>query len=120
MSVASIHEQRTLVRRLLDDSSAADAPTAYYALFHDPARSRGDAAFHSVKFLVFREIGGKSLGADSVLLHECARELLKTVFPPRHEQKVVALRGKAFGIDRADAARRTGDDGQPNAGGHNS
>jgi hypothetical protein len=39
MSVASIHEQRTLVRRLLDDSSAADAPTAYYALFHDPARS---------------------------------------------------------------------------------
>jgi hypothetical protein len=40
MSVASIHEQRTLVRRLLDDSSAADAPTAYYALFHDPARSR--------------------------------------------------------------------------------
>jgi hypothetical protein len=40
MSVASIHEQRTLVRRLLDDSSAADAPTAYYALFHDPARSK--------------------------------------------------------------------------------
>ncbi len=39
MSVSSIHEQRTLVRRLLDDSSAADAPTAYYALFHDPARS---------------------------------------------------------------------------------
>ncbi len=39
MSVASVHEQRTLVRRLLDDSSAADAPTAYYALFHDPARS---------------------------------------------------------------------------------
>jgi hypothetical protein len=35
----SIHEQRTLVRRLLDDSSAADAPTAYYALFHDPTRS---------------------------------------------------------------------------------
>jgi ribosomal protein S18 acetylase RimI-like enzyme len=39
MSVGSIHEQRTLVRRLLDDSSAGDAPTAYYALFHDPARS---------------------------------------------------------------------------------
>lgn len=35
----SIHEQRQLVRRLLDDSSAADAPTAYYALFHTPARS---------------------------------------------------------------------------------
>ncbi len=27
------------MRALLDDSSFADAPTAYYALFHDPARS---------------------------------------------------------------------------------
>jgi hypothetical protein len=36
---ASIHEQRTLVRRVLDDSSPADAPTAYYALFHNPDRS---------------------------------------------------------------------------------
>lgn len=35
----SIHAQRTLVRQLLDDSSAAEAPTAYYALFHDPTRS---------------------------------------------------------------------------------
>jgi hypothetical protein len=37
--VTSIHEQRRLVRRLLDDTSPGDAPTAYYALFHDPARS---------------------------------------------------------------------------------
>ena len=37
--IVSIHAQRTQVRRLLDDSSPADAPTAYYALFHDPARS---------------------------------------------------------------------------------
>jgi len=36
----SIHEQRQLVRHLLDDSSASDAPTAYYALFYDPARSQ--------------------------------------------------------------------------------
>jgi hypothetical protein len=35
----SVHEQRALVRRFLDDSSPADAPTAYYALFHDPTRS---------------------------------------------------------------------------------
>ena len=35
----SIHTQRTQVRHLLDDSSPADAPTAYYALFHDAARS---------------------------------------------------------------------------------
>ncbi len=35
----SIHAQRTQVRHLLDNSSPADAPTAYYALFHDPARS---------------------------------------------------------------------------------
>lgn len=37
--IVSIHAQRTQVRRLLNDSSPADAPTAYYALFHDPARS---------------------------------------------------------------------------------
>jgi hypothetical protein len=35
----SIHEARQQVRRLLNDSSSADAPTAYYALFHNPARS---------------------------------------------------------------------------------
>ena len=35
----SLHEHRTQVRRLLDDSSPADAPTAYYALFLNPARS---------------------------------------------------------------------------------
>lgn len=35
----SIHELRTQVRQLLDDSSPADAPTAYYALFHNPARA---------------------------------------------------------------------------------
>jgi hypothetical protein len=35
----TIHEQRSLARRLLDDADAADAPTTYYALFHDPARS---------------------------------------------------------------------------------
>ncbi|MCD4686349.1 MAG: GNAT family N-acetyltransferase [Anaerolineae bacterium] len=35
----SIHEHRTHIRRLLDDSSPADAPTAYFALFHNPARS---------------------------------------------------------------------------------
>ncbi len=35
----SIHEQRKQVRLLLDDTNAADAPTAYYALFHPPERS---------------------------------------------------------------------------------
>ena len=35
----SIHESRRLARHLLDDSSAADAPTAYYALFHPANRS---------------------------------------------------------------------------------
>jgi hypothetical protein len=37
--MTTIHTTRQQVRRLLNDSSAADAPTAYYALFHDPARS---------------------------------------------------------------------------------
>lgn len=36
----TISTQRTQIRRLLDDASAADAPTAYYALFHDPTRSK--------------------------------------------------------------------------------
>lgn len=34
-----IHEQRTLIRHLFDPANAADAPTAYYALFHNPAKS---------------------------------------------------------------------------------
>ena len=39
MSSASVHALRGLARQLLDTSSPADAPTAYYALFHDAARS---------------------------------------------------------------------------------
>lgn len=35
----SLSEQRRYVRTLLDDTSPKDAPTAYYALFHDPRRS---------------------------------------------------------------------------------
>jgi hypothetical protein len=38
-TTTSIHEKRQQVRRLLDDSNPADAPTAYYALFHPAARS---------------------------------------------------------------------------------
>lgn len=35
----TLSEQRRYVRALLDDASPKDAPTAYYALFHDPKRS---------------------------------------------------------------------------------
>jgi len=35
----SLREQRTLIANLLDVSSAIDAPTAYYALYHPPERS---------------------------------------------------------------------------------
>lgn len=35
----NLSEQRRYVRQLLDDTSPKDAPTAYYALFHDPKRS---------------------------------------------------------------------------------
>jgi hypothetical protein len=35
----TLREQRALIAPLLDTSSAADAPTAYYALYHDPNRS---------------------------------------------------------------------------------
>ncbi len=36
----TLDAQRAAVRQLLDESSPADAPTAYYALYHDPARSK--------------------------------------------------------------------------------
>jgi RimJ/RimL family protein N-acetyltransferase len=35
----TIHDQRKRIRHLLDPTSAIDAPTAYYALFHNPAKS---------------------------------------------------------------------------------
>lgn len=37
--MSSLSEQRKLVRQLVDDTNPKDAPTAYYALFHDPKRS---------------------------------------------------------------------------------
>src|SRR5258708_37660642 len=37
--MASVVDQRTLIAPLLDLSSPADAPTAYYALYHDVKRS---------------------------------------------------------------------------------
>ena len=53
--MASLLEQRSLVSRLLDTSSPADAPTAYYALYHDPNRSalfvRQDAEGHAAGFV---------------------------------------------------------------------
>jgi hypothetical protein len=37
--MATLQDQRKLIIPLLDTSSPADAPTAYYALYHNPARS---------------------------------------------------------------------------------
>ena len=37
--MTTIHDQRQLVQRLLDDGSIVDAPTAYYTLYHPPERS---------------------------------------------------------------------------------
>lgn len=37
--MSAIFEQRKHIRRLLDPHRAADAPTAYYALFHNPDKS---------------------------------------------------------------------------------
>jgi FR47-like protein len=37
--MSTLREQRALIAPLLDTSSPADAPTAYYALYHDPNRS---------------------------------------------------------------------------------
>lgn len=37
--MTTLREQRVLIEPLLDTSSPADAPTAYYGLYHDPNRS---------------------------------------------------------------------------------
>ncbi len=39
MAALSLREQRTRLSALLDITSPIDAPTAYYALYHDPKRS---------------------------------------------------------------------------------
>ncbi len=61
MSGASVHELRVLARQLLNISSPADAPTAYYALFHDAARSAlyttEDAQGHTTGFLCVCQTG---------------------------------------------------------------
>lgn len=38
-AMMSLSEHRRYARQLLDDTNPKDAPTAYYMLFHDPARS---------------------------------------------------------------------------------
>lgn len=47
--VPSLAEQRKLIAGFVDADNAADAPTAYYGLYHDPARSalvaRADEGF---------------------------------------------------------------------------
>jgi hypothetical protein len=52
--MASIREQRAHIASLLDTDSAADAPTAYYALYHDPNRSalfvKDDEQGHTIGF----------------------------------------------------------------------
>src|SRR5258706_1825671 len=38
-NMASVNEQRAHIASLLDTNSPADAPTSYYALYHNPSRS---------------------------------------------------------------------------------
>jgi hypothetical protein len=51
----TLREQRALIGPLLNTTSPADAPTAYYALYHDPNRSslfvRTDAGGQAVGFV---------------------------------------------------------------------
>jgi hypothetical protein len=89
--VMSIHEQRKLVRRILDDTSPADAPTAYYALFHPPARSAlftqvdeagqvmGFAGRFHTGFDLFRQV--VTLYCRSA---ECAAGVLARALVPEH------------------------------------
>ncbi|HEX3054138.1 MAG TPA: GNAT family N-acetyltransferase [Aggregatilineaceae bacterium] len=86
---SSIHEQRRLIRRILDDSSPGDAPTAYYALFYDPQRSalfcRTDASHRMLGFAgVFQT--GIDLFRPLISLRcqtpECAADLLAEALQP--------------------------------------
>ncbi len=85
----TLEAQRAAVRRLLDESSPADAPTAYYALYHDPARSklfiRSDEAGQPVGFAgVFQT--GIDLFRPLLTLAcpdaACARSLLDEALTP--------------------------------------
>ncbi len=53
--MVTLRDQRALIAPLLDSSNPADAPTAYYALYHDPNRSnlfvRTDAEGRAVGFV---------------------------------------------------------------------
>jgi hypothetical protein len=84
----SIHDERQRVRHLLDDSSPADAPTAYYALFHPPQRSilvtRGDR--QQITGFAGRFQTGIDLFRPLVTLRcrdaECAADLLANILVP--------------------------------------
>jgi len=85
----TLDAQRAAVRQLLDETDPADAPTAYYALYHDPARSK--LFIHSVqagRTLGF--VGVFQTGIDlfrpllTMLCSDvaCARSLLKEALTP--------------------------------------
>jgi hypothetical protein len=72
--MTTLRAQRALIGPLLDTTSPADAPTAYYALHHDPNRSslsvRADAEGHAVGF-----VGRFQTGVDlfrPVIVMRCA------------------------------------------------
>lgn len=87
----TIHDQRRLVRQLLDDASPSDAPTAYYALFHPAERStlvtRTDEAGQAIGFAgrfrtgldLFRPLVTLTCRSASV-----AADLLAEVLQPGH------------------------------------
>jgi RimJ/RimL family protein N-acetyltransferase len=53
----TLEAQRAAVRQVLDEADPADAPTAYYALYHDPARS---------KLFIHSDQAGRTLGFAGV------------------------------------------------------
>lgn len=86
----TIYEQRKLIRRLLDPTSAVDAPTAYYALFHSPAKSaltvQSDAENRAIGFVAECRTG-IDLFRPLVTLRcpdaETAADLLKQALTPQ-------------------------------------
>ncbi|GIV82013.1 MAG: hypothetical protein KatS3mg051_1367 [Anaerolineae bacterium] len=84
----TLEAQRAAVRQVLDEADPADAPTAYYALYHDPARSKlfvhsdptgrtlGFAGVFQTGIDLFRPSADAAMCADAACAHSLLSEAL--------------------------------------------
>ena len=75
----TLREQRVLITPLVDTTSPADAPTAYYALYHDPNRST-----------LFTKLGGDGKAIGFVGRFQTGLDLFRPVITMRRPQPEIA------------------------------